>query len=57
MLISQGRLAEAWSWARDRRLTAADDLDYLHEFEHVTLARLLLAEYKARKAAETPRKR
>ena len=44
MLITQGRLAEAWSWARDRHVTAEDDLDYLHEFEHITLARLLLAE-------------
>ena len=44
VLITQGRLAEAWSWARDRHVTAEDDLDYLHEFEHITLARLLLAE-------------
>ncbi len=44
VLITQGRLAEARSWARDRGLTADDDLAYVHEFEHVTLARLLLAE-------------
>ncbi len=42
--IRQGRLAEAWAWARDRRLTASDDLAYVHEFEHITLARLLLAD-------------
>jgi len=44
VLIAQGKLAEAQAWARDRGLAAADDLDYLREFEHITLARLLLAE-------------
>ncbi len=44
VVITQGRLAEARTWARDRGLTAVDDLAYVHEFEHVTLARLLLAE-------------
>ena len=42
--ITQGRLAEAWAWARDRRLTAIDDIAYVHELEHITLARLLLAD-------------
>jgi LuxR family maltose regulon positive regulatory protein len=42
--IEQGRLAEAWSWARDRGLSSRDDLTYLREFEHATLARLLLAQ-------------
>ena len=41
--IGRGRLAEAWNWARDRRLSSLDELDYLREFEHATLARLLLA--------------
>ena len=44
VLIAQGRIAEAWGWARERGLSAADDLTYVHEFEHVTLARLLLAQ-------------
>jgi ATP/maltotriose-dependent transcriptional regulator MalT len=43
--ISQGRLGEARSWARERGLSVEDDLSYLREFEHVTLARLLLAQY------------
>ncbi len=42
--IAQGKLAEAWGWAREHRVTAADELSYLHEFEHATLARLLLAQ-------------
>jgi LuxR family maltose regulon positive regulatory protein len=45
--IRQGRLAEAWSWARERGLSADDDLCYLREFEHVTLARALIAQYRS----------
>jgi LuxR family maltose regulon positive regulatory protein len=46
--IAQGRWADALGWARGRGLAADDELDYLHEFEHVTLARALVA----RSAAE-----
>ncbi len=42
--ITQDRLGEARGWARERALSTADELSYLREFEHVTLARLLLAE-------------
>jgi len=45
--IAQGRWAEALDWARERGLSVEDDLDYLREFEHVTLARVLLARYAA----------
>ena len=45
--LAQGRLREALDWARERRLSAADDLSYLREFEHITLARILLAQYKS----------
>ncbi|MCX6047234.1 MAG: LuxR C-terminal-related transcriptional regulator, partial [Chloroflexi bacterium] len=44
--IAQGRLGEAFGWAREQSLSADDDLSYLHEFEHITLARLLLAQYQ-----------
>jgi LuxR family maltose regulon positive regulatory protein len=43
--LAQGRLGTAFDWARQRGLSAADDLSYLREFEHVTLARALLAEH------------
>ncbi len=43
--LEQGRLAEAWHWARRQALSVDDDLSYLHEFEHITLARLLLAQH------------
>ncbi len=42
--IVQGRLSEATAWARENGLSAADDLIYVHEFEHITLARLILAQ-------------
>lgn len=44
VLITKGELAAAWAWAREHGLTPTDDLDYLHEFEHATVARLLVAE-------------
>jgi LuxR family maltose regulon positive regulatory protein len=43
---TQGRLAEALEWARERDLSVDDDLDYLSEFEHVTFARVLIARYE-----------
>ena len=45
--IAQGRLGEALGWAREQGLAADDDLSYLREFEHITLARILLARYKS----------
>jgi LuxR family maltose regulon positive regulatory protein len=44
VLIAQGKLAEAWGWAREHGVSATDELDYVHEFEHATLVRLLLAQ-------------
>jgi LuxR family maltose regulon positive regulatory protein len=41
--LAQGRHDEALRWARDRPLAADDALSYVREYEHVTLARVLLA--------------
>jgi LuxR family maltose regulon positive regulatory protein len=41
--VAQGRLAEALDWAGRQGLSVDDDLQYLREFEHITLARLLKA--------------
>jgi LuxR family maltose regulon positive regulatory protein len=41
--VAQGRLADAMVWARARGLSVDDDLSYLREFEHVNLARVLIA--------------
>jgi LuxR family maltose regulon positive regulatory protein len=46
VLVAQGRLEEALDWARERDLSANDDLGYLREFEHITLARALLARFE-----------
>jgi len=48
--IAQGRLGEALGWAREQGLSADDDLSYLREFEHITLARALLARSPVREA-------
>jgi LuxR family maltose regulon positive regulatory protein len=48
--IGQGRLAEALGWAHRRNLSVDDHLSYLREFEHVTLARVLIACYKSDRA-------
>ena len=48
--VAQGRLGEALDWAREQGLSAQDDLCYLREFEHITLARVLLARYKSDRA-------
>ncbi len=48
--VAQGRVGEALAWAREQGLSAKDDLTYLREFEHITLARVLLALYKRDRA-------
>jgi LuxR family maltose regulon positive regulatory protein len=48
--VTQGKLGEALGWARERHLSVADDLSYLREFEHITLARVLLARYTDERA-------
>jgi LuxR family maltose regulon positive regulatory protein len=44
--IAQGKLAEAGDWARARGLSVTDDASYLSEFDHLTLVRLLIAQYR-----------
>jgi LuxR family transcriptional regulator, maltose regulon positive regulatory protein len=49
--IRQGSLSEALGWVRERGLSVDDDLSYLREFEHITLARVLLAQYATERGA------
>ena len=51
--VAQGRLGEALGWAREQGLSAADDLSYLREFEHITLARVLLARQAQERAGSS----
>jgi LuxR family maltose regulon positive regulatory protein len=46
MRIAQGRLENALDWVRERGLSADDEVGYVREFEHVTLARVLLATHR-----------
>ena len=50
VLVTQGRLVEALGWVRERELSIDDDLSYLREFEHITLARVLIARYNRDRA-------
>jgi LuxR family maltose regulon positive regulatory protein len=45
--IAQGNLDAAMSWSKQAVVTADDELSYLREFEHTTLARLLIAQRKS----------
>ena len=41
--VLQGAVEKAIGWVREQGLTTDDELSYLREFEHITLARVLLA--------------
>jgi LuxR family maltose regulon positive regulatory protein len=47
LAIAAGDLASAYEWSRHRGVTVDDDPSYLREYEHLTLARLLLAQHRA----------
>jgi LuxR family maltose regulon positive regulatory protein len=44
--VRQGRVDEALNWVGEQGLSVEDDLAYLREFEHITLARALLARHQ-----------
>lgn len=41
--VAQGKLDHALGWVGGQGLSAEDDVDYVREFEHITLARVLMA--------------
>jgi len=43
--LAQGQVREALRWAREQGLSVDDELSFLREFDHIMLARVLLAEY------------
>jgi LuxR family maltose regulon positive regulatory protein len=53
--LAQGRLSEALDWAREQGLSAQDTLSYGREFEHITLARVLLARSKRDRSGHATR--
>lgn len=42
-----GDIEPAMAWAREHGITVEDELSYLHEYDHITLARVLLARFDA----------
>jgi LuxR family maltose regulon positive regulatory protein len=44
--LKQGNLTKSLDWVRERKLSVSDDLSFMQEFEHITLARVLIAEYR-----------
>jgi LuxR family maltose regulon positive regulatory protein len=46
-------LEEALNWTREQKLSVTDDLSYLREYEHITLARALLARATAERDRAT----
>jgi LuxR family maltose regulon positive regulatory protein len=44
LLAVRGEVGAALGWAREQGLSADDEVSYLREFEHITLARVLLAQ-------------
>jgi LuxR family maltose regulon positive regulatory protein len=47
VLIEQGRLIDAQAWMSEQGLSDTDELTYLREFGHMTLARALIAHHRA----------
>lgn len=44
--LLQGRLPEAFSWVQECGLSVTDPPSYLREYEHLTLAKVLIAQYQ-----------
>jgi LuxR family maltose regulon positive regulatory protein len=51
ILTALGRLDEVGAWVKRTGVTADDEPDYMREFDHLTLARVLLARHAAGKDA------
>jgi LuxR family transcriptional regulator, maltose regulon positive regulatory protein len=47
VLAALGDIAEARAWAQHHQVTTDDELSYMREYEHITLARILLADHAA----------
>ncbi|MCB0012079.1 MAG: NACHT domain-containing protein [Anaerolineales bacterium] len=50
---AQGQLAPALDWVRQYELTVDGELSYLREFEQLTLARILIAQYRLERQGDT----
>ena len=50
--VAQGAVDKALGWVRERGLSTDDELGYLQEFEHITLARVLMAQSSREQPAD-----
>lgn len=50
--VALGQLDEAWAWVQALSLSPHDPLSFLREFEHLTLARVLIAQFRDTKEEE-----
>ncbi|MBE2224599.1 MAG: helix-turn-helix transcriptional regulator, partial [Anaerolineae bacterium] len=48
--LAQGNIAPALDWAQREGLTADDELSYLREYHHMTLARILIVQFQQDRA-------
>ena len=48
--LAQGKIAQALDWAHGEGLAVDDELSYLRECHHMTLARILIAQYRQDRA-------
>ena len=55
MLAGARHLDQALGWAAEHRVSVDDELSYVHEYEHITLAWVLLAQYRAQRLEPTVR--
>lgn len=53
VLAAQGDLAGARTWARQHQVAPDNELSYMREYEHITLAKILLAEHAATGSRQT----
>ncbi len=51
--VAQGRLTKALEWINGQRLAVNDKLSFLSEFDHLTLARILIAKYQNDRSEDT----
>lgn len=50
--LKQGKLADALGWVREQALSVEDEFQFAREYDHVTLARVLIAVGKSNRQAE-----
>jgi LuxR family maltose regulon positive regulatory protein len=46
VFLRMGKLEEVHRWVLEQGLSVSDELSYLHEYEHITLVRVLIATYQ-----------